>query len=241
MNFDIIYSTAEDAEYFADKVPKLRQFGFNSTNLEDHYKPFKTIAKIENLKAWDNVVLNTKIWHLKKSYLNCLVFHKRGLCTNVKYMDTNTLTFVYYLENAFYTIQSIDDIFLQILNVFYDINVKDNDVAIRVNKDRSPNGSYSTALNNANPKAFKIFVSHINAVKIEKDVRNSSIHRYPLLFLNRKTSVELIEGKESIRLSSFKNDLPDHEDLLNKLERWIRQTEQLQNHLVDIFGIPRIQ
>lgn len=235
MDFDINYPTQDDADYFRDKAPKLKQFGFRSFSNYDHFKPFNEIARAENLNAWDNVVLNTKIYHLKKSYLNCLTFHKRGLSNEVKNLDDNTKNFIFYLENAFYTIQSIDDVFLQIVNVFYDICLEENEVSFRTNPDGKPSNKFSKELNVKYPEVFDHLKSHISSVKEEKDVRHSSVHRYPLLFIDRKTKVEFIDGKESISLSSFNNDMPDYKNLLDLLESWINKTEILQENLRRIF------
>lgn len=233
LNF--VLPTKEEFKAINPVIPKISKFGFKGFS----FKPTNDenqVLKEEKLFGWDNVVLNNKINHFNRAFLYSLLIFERKLPKELIYIDDNYRNFIFYLEFAYISLSSIVDVLLQIINIYFNIDVPIKKVTFNYNSTKL--NMFTQNLKDKHYDLFNLLVEFHRKNDTVKDIRNSSIHRYPDIFINMLPEEIKENDKKSVTLSSFTEDLPDCKELLDKLKYGVNLVEELFEELKTKFIFP---
>lgn len=172
---DFKYPTKEERKLANSNYPKLRNFGFEYVNeiisIFDN-NPMEEVHKKSSLYYWDLCLLN-KLGKLSETYIFVYTNYNRGIPDSFDKMSQkeflNRFLFDYYAEIFYYHYFSTRDIIGQVLNIFYNLKLEEDEVFV---------GSLISKI--SDNKVKKKIIKFNNSTKKTRDYRNSFTHRFPM-------------------------------------------------------------
>lgn len=170
---DYKYPTYEEKKFANENYPELRNFGFEDVTPRELFfkETLKAYYKKSHLFEWDNCLLN-RLGKLSETFDFLFSNYSRGISdisnstTNQEF--ANSFLFDYYTEVFYYFFFSTRDTVLQILNVFYDLDLKENEVFWdKVFNELRDN------------KVHEYLKKFQESIKSTSEYRNSFTHRFP--------------------------------------------------------------
>ncbi|WP_057938835.1 Cthe_2314 family HEPN domain-containing protein [Algoriphagus resistens] len=210
------YPTNEEWLKVSRTFPEMGGFGFSFikdiTLLLGGEKSIKEVHQIQNLYHWD-LVLNTKIWNLRQSYVNTLVNFNRGIAqTDQEFKSEEKVIhlnqFEFYFETTMYYLISARDVILQIINLAF-IEKFSSEFDVR--------WGTSVISKIEDLKIKDILITASNNLKEINDLRNSMAHRFPKTTNDFRSSI----SEDGKRYGSFKRKAIDYDKRVDKLKTGI--------------------
>lgn len=171
------FPSVEEMKFFDEKTPNLKAFDF---------KPFSALIsvlnkevameeakRLEDLNSW-YVVFSNRLLKLRETYMYLSIYLERGFPDNPNKCDEEEIidyaNFNYYSEVFYYYFFSTRDVLAQILNVFYDIGLLED--------ERRFNKKIYKAISHAK---VKIVLANFKAkTSSASENRNSLAHGFPI-------------------------------------------------------------
>lgn len=233
MKKNTIYIKSEEFKYPSKKeraeaeikFPTLKNFGFEYNNgiesILKNEKSFYETNKVVNLYWWDNCILN-KIGKLNNAYVNTFANYNRDLIENgdepIKGKYIHRLQFDFYAETVYYFLFSARDVVFQILNIYYDLEIKEYNVSAKSIKQKMTNSSISELLMNLE-KDFE------TASKI----RNSFTHKFPKNQKDYRMNYSKVGDSE--RLSAGSGNELKPQEIMENIDESLRNFASFLNEL----------
>lgn len=221
---DFNYPSISEKRFIGKSIPTIRNFGYTKPIESDislliKGAPIKQIHRNSQLYYWDNCLLN-RLGKLRFAFINLAVSYKRGIpdrLTNLNERQAaNSYLFNYHLEAYLFLYFSSVETINQILNIEYELKLKENAVSTRkvLNKIKDLNPTISEIL-----EAFYI------ETKPLRDIRNDFTHKFSVNYPDHRSSVEATEKSQSfgsgtgkfIKPSQFISSCKDSLKLLNNV------------------------
>jgi hypothetical protein len=130
---DLKYPSEKEFKKVLKKCPKLEIFNFAYNHalilIVNERKSLNEASRLSNLYWWDSC-LQYRLEKVRDTYVYTLTNHSRGFfddytkCTHIQLI--NHFGFNYYAEIFYYFFFSTRDIIAQILNSFYSLGIKEN-------------------------------------------------------------------------------------------------------------------
>ena len=190
-NEEFKYPTLHELRQIKPDTPRLKPFGFpyiyeiseliqNVTNMED-------VARRSHLHWWDHCLTN-RLGSLNHAYTTALVHFNRGVPDDIKdYQQehyVNRTQFSYYGETYFYFFMSVRDTIAQLLNVYYDMKIKEDKLFI--------NEQFYKKITDS--KVENLFIQFMADTKVTSDFRNGLAHRFLITHADYRPSVSYDKG-----------------------------------------------
>ncbi|WP_262250294.1 Cthe_2314 family HEPN domain-containing protein [Parapedobacter soli] len=180
------YPSKDEWLTVSNKFPTITRFGFpyvkEMTLLLTRKETIKGVYIKNNLYEWD-AYLSKKIWNLRQSYVNMVVNFNRGLAIGEEdfgdeFKVIQLFNFEFYAETSFYYLIAARDTIYQIINLAFDLDIKEH----RVNGDEillklDANGH--SEIHNYVNRAY-------TDLKEANDIRNSLAHKFSKLSSDRR-------------------------------------------------------
>ena len=170
---DFTYPSKEETKLAINSLPDLKNFGFHeyriSTEILFQSKPLVAIKKENDLFNWDICLLN-RLGNLRIAYVNASVHYERySLAKESKAAEKiHKFQFDFYSETAYYFLFSVRDTIFQIINLYFDLKIEENEVGV------------NTIKINLRDKDLKVLIEgFVKEIKTASDIRNSFTHRFP--------------------------------------------------------------
>jgi hypothetical protein len=227
---DYRYPTREERKAIYTFEPDVRNFGFTHENplvaILSKNKNIDQAYYRDNLFWWDNC-LQSRIYSLSQAYLNALVHFQRGIPDKMDDFESqhyiNRLQFDFYAETYYYLVAVVRDNIAQLLNVFYQLKIKETNIHF--------NESFADKL----PIIVKTIVSEYIRESLQTmEYRNSFTHRFPPNHPDNRSHIEIVKGQTTYYSASGKRvtsrDFVDNivfsqtclADLLNRLRHILK-------------------
>lgn len=185
------YPTENELSLIEEKFSELTHFDFEYVNsFFLAFKPdsLESLQVKDNLYWWDNTLCN-KLGKLRTSFYNVAVNYCRSIEKSgfeiISEKSINKIQFDYYVETLYYYLFSSRDIIFQILNVYYNLGIKEDDYGF--------NKKVKNSIKNESVKELILGLSY--DFKVASEIRNSFTHRFPANQIDyRVTYSETPEG-----------------------------------------------
>lgn len=203
------------------KAPNLHRFGFknqwNTGELPEKLIDGKLVEynRADHLYEWDKL-LGNKIVDLQTAYVYVLVHASRGIPrTAQEYINNvdiraNYDNLRFYLTYLHYIVISIVDNILQIINVFFELNLSENKVFKDKIIRKLKQFGYQTVVD-----SIEKFFNDFNKFS---DHRNAIAHRFSPYDIDRRAEVVENTTNNTIILG-FNNDFCDFESEITNVEK----------------------
>ena len=173
---DYRYPSREERKRLYATEPQLASFGFPYAStlgtLLSNRNEVSTAHRQSNLFWWDNCLHNRigSLWH---AYINTLTHYERGIPEREKEFDEhhyiNRIQFDFYAETYYYFFSTVKDNIGQLLNVYFNIGLKENEVHF--------NSGFAGKLPSGDVR--KVVKAFLKETQQTTNHRNSFTHRYP--------------------------------------------------------------
>lgn len=220
---DFKYPSKGERKEAENSYPNLFNFGFeykhSFESILNGDKSFYEIGKEASLYWWDICLLN-KFGNLNIAYINTYVNHKRDWLENG---EAPELQFKFYSETFYYFLFSARDIMFQILNIFYDLNIKEYDVSAKNLKKKLTDDC-----------VLEMILKLETGLKEASEIRNSFTHRFPKNQKDYRMTHTKEEKSEVLSAGSGREMKPAEivENINNSLlfmETWVNQLREYLN------------
>lgn len=192
------YPSKEEGLEAQKKIPYFNCFGFKHKSvLESVFvanQSFDSASKSGNLYHWDECLVN-RFGKLRQTYIYTITNSNRGFLDDysesVPHQMVNHLMFDYYAEIFYYYFFSTRDIIAQILRLYYDVKIEEDNLYF-------------------NPK----FIAKINDIRIQEilnkfleetgdasNFRNGFAHRFTPNMPDSRTKATVEDGKKCLGIS----------------------------------------
>lgn len=196
---DFKYPAREERKLANLKYPKLRNFGFEYVyeiiSILDN-NPMEEVHKKSSLYYWDLCLLN-KLGKLSESYIFLHTNYNRGIPDSFDKMSQieflNHFLFDYYAEIFYYHYFSARDNIGQILNIYYDLKIEENEVYFNKLIPLLTNVQVKTAITKFN-----------DSTKVTSKYRNAFTHRFPLNYPDYRPNFKHENGHKKFSAGSGK-------------------------------------
>lgn len=232
------YPSIEELIKIQEKSPRLKRLGFKDQLTEEKIKEsliegtFVEYDKLTHLYEWDQLLAD-KIVDLQKAYVYVLVHFRRGVpATAQDYINNVSIrpnydNLKFYFTYLHYIIVSIVDNILQIINVYYRLELPENKVC----KDKIINKLREKLFNNMADEIKGFYDDFFKYL----DLRNSLAHRFSPYAIDRRS--ELDENIPDKITLGFNNDFQDFENEIVKVEEAFDRLRSFMDKLRTEFGI----
>lgn len=203
------YPTQEEIDSIQDKVPGISNFGFKRL-FPSNINNLALFTRYDHLYSWD-LLLHNRIADFDTCYMYVLVHLNRGVprtskeVVNDEERKSNYINVTFYLGYLLFSFQAINDLILQILNVYFECGLPERNVC---SKNIKPE------LQNNYPNIVAVLDNYISATKDINELRNALTHRFNRLEIDNRAILESTT-KVIIRMT---NDLPDYDSILEIIE-----------------------
>lgn len=222
---DFKYPTLLERKKARQNRPKISHFGFKYIEEFESVifdkKSLNETNRQKNLYSWD-ILLNHKLTMLNNSYINAFSNFHRGIpVQNQKYTKqnrVNKLQFDFYSETYYHFLHSSREVILQILNIYYNINLKEHDMRIDGLKNSIPDD-----------EIIAIIERYSLQIKKSLDIRHSFTHRYPKNLYDSRTKLERIDN--GTRLSSASYKIMESSEIMEDINSSLWSFEKFVNDL----------
>jgi hypothetical protein len=208
---DFKYPTREERKIANVDYPSLKRFGFEYIEelpllLSGKMKAIE-VTKYSHIFQWDICLLN-KLGKLHESYVFLITHYNRGIpddyTIHTDKESLNNFLFIFYTETFYYLFFSIRDMIAQIINVYCDINLSEEEIYFN---------KFIPLIKNQEIK--ESFMSFKKLTKPTSDLRNNFTHRFPINHPDYRPTLETKDGKtiyiigtgNYIKPSIFVNDV----------------------------------
>jgi hypothetical protein len=213
---DFTYPTKEELKFASQLIPNLHTFEYEYiSDMEALTCPGSELKFInkKNHLFWWNFCLQNKIGKLLSAYTNSITSYKRGIPSEDDNQNSklyiNLIQFDFYSETFYYFLFSVRDIILQIINVYFDLCIKEDKVIQRKVKDeiKKKLGDHPVT---------KLLTYFSEKFKDFENIRNSLTHRFPVNEPDYRSSYRevMYEPSRDI-LVKIKHCLPDKSQVNN--------------------------
>lgn len=224
---ELRYPTKEEIKYANARCPKFKNFNFESQNgliLLFNGTPIEDASALENIYWWDIVLLN-RFGSLRGAYFDALTHYRRGFAQEHRNCSdsemVNRLLFDNNAEVFYYFFFVSRDVIAQILNVYYKIGKRDEDVKF--------NYQFFNLIPDENVKSsLKRF--HEETEMARTIIRNGFTHRFPQNYPDYRSSVGENNGKKTYSAGSGRFITP--KDILANMEDSLESLSVLMNELI---------
>ena len=132
------YPTQQEIDSIQDKVPGISRFGFPVVFPFD-FHDLALFHRYYNLYSWD-MLLHNRIADFDSYYMYVLIHLKRGVPKTSKEVIADEQKRINYINANFYlgyllfSFQAINDLILQILNVYFECGLSEASIYVRTIK-----------------------------------------------------------------------------------------------------------
>lgn len=226
---ELKYPSKEEIKYANAKCPKFNNFNFESQNgliLLFNGTPIKDASALENIYWWDIILLN-RFGSLRGAYFDALTHYRRGFaeehhnCSDGEMV--NRLLFDNNAEIFYYFFFVSCDVMAQILNEYYKIGKKDEQVKF--------NYQFFNLIPDENVKsALKRFYKETEVAR--NTIRNGFTHRFPQNYPDYRSIVEENNSKKTYSAGSGRFITP--KDILANMEDSLKSLSVLMIELTEL-------
>lgn len=215
------YPSKDEWLTVSKKFPKITRFGFPYVKemmlLLTRKETPKGVYIKKNLYEWD-AYLSKKIWNLRQSYVNMVVNFNRGLAVGEEDFEDELkviqlFNFEFYAETSFYYLIAARDTIYQIINLAFDLDIKEH----RVKGDE--------ILLKLNTKGHSEIHSYVNkaytGLKEANDIRNSLAHKFSKLSSDRRGTISE-DGRSYGASAGHFIDYPRQVEILDRSLEYLR-------------------
>lgn len=213
------YPTNEEIELIQHKNPRISRFGFPACFPSD-FDNLEVFHRYYNLNSWD-VLLHNRIADFTTCFMYVLVHLNRGLPSTSGHLVNNEQYFINYTNTNFYLgyllfcFQAINDVILQIANLYFQCGLTEPMVTKTKIKEK-------LAVNY--PHLSEIITAYYENIKDIVELRNSLTHRFNPLQLDNRAL--LVTDKKVImpmnnEINDYDNFIEITEDSIVKLNLYI--------------------
>lgn len=213
------YPSAEERKAIIKSQPLLDDLFFDPDTSDKFYTDFTEYKNAHDLKSWKNRFNNNKIRKLIFSYVLIRYCYERKIPDEIwlQNLDSGETVFLPYLtsereksnlflfnyssEHYYYHYISASDIVYHLLNVFYNLEVKENS---RFNTTVSDKLTGKTAAN--------LLSSFNNDIRSFRNERNGLTHNFPFNEIDARSREEIENGKRVYTIGVY-NYVPSKEVL----------------------------
>lgn len=202
---DFKYPSLEERRIASENFPNFSNFGFEHKHeiisILEKNKTLSETNKAINLFWWDNCLQN-KLARLNNAYINTITNFNRGIPETTSEFEKenhlNKIQFDFYVETLYYFLFSTKDIILQILNIYYNIGLKEYELSFfkKIKKGISDS------------KLVTLLEKFNSGLKPASDIRNRFTHRFPINQPDYRTNLSDNNGNEMLSFGSGNTTTP---------------------------------
>lgn len=205
------YPSKEEFKLYSKEFPKIVFFNFAYNSpiaiLIKNNKSLEEESLKGNLYWWNHCLIN-RYWNVHISFISTMTSYYRGFSddytTSTKSELINHLLFENNSELFYYYFFSARDIIAQIINIYYNLNQKENHVHFDKNLIKLiPENAVKEAMN-------KFLIETV----IASGIRNGYAHRFTPSINDLRTIFEMKNGKETLSFGG-KNSTSSKEIIKN--------------------------
>jgi len=241
-----IYPSQEERKEIVNSFPIIKEIAFKGSNsVKDHSyddELNKFIAD-NDIRPWINR-LNNKFSKLRFSYVLLKFYKLKGIrdIRWAEHLDDGTTKYFpdfknngdYYLkflfnyscENFYYHYISALDILIHLINIYYNLGVKENATLFNV--------KVCNKLEPKNPDLFKVLKGFRETNKDIYDDRNDLVHNFAFYEIDSRSIKTIEDGREVIHMGLEK--YTTSEETVNKVEHCIKQLAALLKEIEKEFN-----
>lgn len=203
------YPTQQEIDSIQDKVPGISRFGFAVVFPFD-FHDLALFHRYDNLYSWD-MLLHNRIADFNSCYMYVLIHLKRGVPKTSKEVIADEQKRINYINANFYlgyllfSFQAINDLILQILNVYFECGLSEARIYVRTIK---------SVLQHSHPNIVTVLDNYVSATTDINDLRNKLTHRFSPLEIDNRAKLE----STTKVIMPMSNDLPDYDRFLKTIE-----------------------
>lgn len=216
------YPTQQEIDSIQNKAPGISRFCFPAV-LPFDFDNLALFHRYDHLYSWD-MLLHNRIADFNSCYMYVLIHLKRGVPRTSKEVIANEQKRINYINANFYlgyllfSFQAINDLILQILNVYFECSLSETNVCLRTIKQK---------LQNSYPNIVTVLDNYVCATKDINELRNALTHRFSPLEIDNRAQVKS-ETKVTLPMS---NDLPPYDDILKTIESSVSELKKYMEEL----------
>lgn len=190
-NEEFRYPTRDELRAIKPDTPRLQTFGFpyvhDLIELWNNIGKMEDVAKRSHLHWWDHCLAN-RLGSFNHAYTAALVHFKRGVPDELEdYQQehyVNQVQFGYYGETYFYFFMSVRDTIAQLLNVYFDMGLKEDKLYI--------NELFYKKITDMQVKDK--FIQFMDDTKVSSDFRNGLAHRFLITHADHRPTISYDNG-----------------------------------------------
>lgn len=231
------YPSLEELNKIQDKFPILHRFGFKDQWGNEQIQNklidgnIRSYNKLNHLHEWDKLLAD-RIVDLTTAYVYVLVHSNRGVPRNANEYNSkkdirgNYNNLKFYFTYLHYILISIVDNILQIINVYFDLELKEK----KVMKDPIINGLNKKDILNV-AECINTFYSEFNK---HSNLRNALAHRFSPYIIDRRSKLDENNPDNKITLR-VNNDFADYKTEIKIIEEAFDSLRSFMNELSNEF------
>lgn len=181
-------------------------------------------ARISNLFWW-NACFSNRLGKLRETYIYVATNYNRKFNNNyAESSDSeviNKFLFEYYAEIFFYLFFSCRDIIGQIINLYYNLSIKENN--LQFVRDLTKGKALKESI------VKEILISFNNETSEASNYRNSFAHRFPPTEIDNRSVITTIDGKFTLEVGS--NESLNAKKIFESIDCSLQSLNTLMNKL----------
>lgn len=216
------YPTQQEIDSIEDKAPGISRFCFPAVFPFD-FDNLTLFHRYDHLYGWDSL-LHNRIADFDSCYMYVLIHLKRGVPGTTKEIIANEQKRINYINTNFYlgyllfSFEAINDLILQILNVYFECGLSESNVKLN---------TIGLKLQNSYPNIVTALNNYVCAIKDIKDLRNALTHRFSPLEIDNRAKLE----SPTKVIMPMSNDLPDYDRILKIIESSVSELRKYMEEL----------
>ena len=210
------------------KIPYFNCFGFKYKSVFESVfvanQSFDSASKSENLYNWDECLEN-RFGKLRETYIYTITNSNRGFLDDYSECSlcqiVNHLMFDYYAEIFYYYFFSTRDIIAQILRLYHDVNIEEDNLYF--------NTKFIAKINDK--RIQEILSKFLEETGDASNFRNGFAHRFTPIMPDGRTKTTVEDGKECLSISVGRSTstveiIKNIDNSLNSLENLMQSLKE---------------